>query len=257
MPSAMSPTSTVTTIAVDYEAIERAIRETSRGRWFLACYLERNRSAETKMLLGAIAKLEAAMRDNGHVIEDSNVSESLAAIYEAVGQARSDIAYLPSGDQGQGTTPLPTRRFAFESIPATLAEETQSICDAAASIHSAAYALQAAGVFQGVARQIIERTEAIEQSCLVQEAAINRTARMAALVSDIESELMTMFEDDGEEADYADLPDYPDQQGEISTFPAAPAHFHRRPIPEEVVEEISAALAEESDDSELGGPYGA
>jgi hypothetical protein len=242
----MSP---VTTLTADYDAIERAIRETSRGRWFLACYLERNRSAETKMLIGAISRLESAMRDNGHVIEDARVGESLATIHEAIGQARSDIAHLPGVDQG--ATPLPSLRFAFESIPATLAEETQAICDAASSIHSAAYALQAAGVFQGVARQIIEQAEAIEHACSVQEAALNRAARLSTLVSEIESELMTIFEDD------QDNIACPAHTGQISDFHEAQERYRRRRIPEEVVEEISAALAEESDEHELGGPFGA
>jgi hypothetical protein len=242
----MSP---VTTLTADYDAIERAIRETSRGRWFLACYLERNRSAETKMLIDAISRLESAMRDNGHIIDDSRVGETLTTIYEAIVQARSDIAHLPGVDQG--ATPLPSLRFAFESIPATLAEETQAICDAASSIHSAAYALQAAGVFQGVARQIIEQAEAIEQACSVQEAALNRAARMAALVSEIESELMTIFEDDQDETAC------PAHTGQISDFHEAQERYRRRRIPEEVVEEISAALAEESDEHELGGPFGA
>lgn len=242
----MSP---VTTLTADYDAIERAIRETSRGRWFLACYLERNRSAETKMLINAISRLESAMRDNGHAIEDSRVGESLTTIYEAIGQARSDIAHLPGVDQV--TTPLPSPRFAFESIPVTLAEETQAICDAAASIHSAAYALQAAGVFQGVARQIIEQAEAIEQACSVQEAALNRAARIATLVSEIESELMTIFEDDQDEIAY------PAHTGQISDFHEAQERYRRRRIPEEVVEEISAALAEDADEHGLGGPFGA
>jgi hypothetical protein len=49
----------ITALTSDYDAIERAIRETTRGRWFLNCYLQRNRSAETRVLLDAIARLEA------------------------------------------------------------------------------------------------------------------------------------------------------------------------------------------------------
>jgi|GEM_PF-4733169 len=38
----------------DYDAIESAIMESSRGRWFLSEYARRNRYAETKLLLLAI-----------------------------------------------------------------------------------------------------------------------------------------------------------------------------------------------------------
>jgi hypothetical protein len=50
--------------ASDYEAIEAALLQTSRGRWFLAEYARRNRHADTGMLLGALERLENVVRDN-------------------------------------------------------------------------------------------------------------------------------------------------------------------------------------------------
>lgn len=47
--------------ASDYDAIEAAVMETERGRWFLAEYARRQRAAETQILLDAIQKLEAAI----------------------------------------------------------------------------------------------------------------------------------------------------------------------------------------------------
>ena len=46
----------------DYEAIEGAVMETARGRWFLAEYARRNRHADTTMLLKALDRIEGAMR---------------------------------------------------------------------------------------------------------------------------------------------------------------------------------------------------
>lgn len=239
-----SSTSHITSLTADYDAIERAIRETSRGRWFLACYLERNRSAETKMLLNAIGKLETAMRENGQIMADTGPFEALMTVRDAIDRARDDIAQLPSSDPR--VTSLPVRRFDFESASSTMAAELEEIRDAAASIHSAAYAMHAAGVFQSVARQIVERANAIETACVAQEASLARTSRMAQLVSEIESELMSAFDGDEE------------------TFPC---HFYggssefdhvrsgstdERAIPNELVEEISAALSECTDDDYYG-----
>jgi hypothetical protein len=42
----------------DYEAIEAAVMETARGRWFLTEFARRNRTADTQVLLEAIARLE-------------------------------------------------------------------------------------------------------------------------------------------------------------------------------------------------------
>src|SRR6266571_1406366 len=46
----------------DYDLIEAAVMETGRGRWFLAEYARRNRHSDTMTLLGAIGRLEAAIR---------------------------------------------------------------------------------------------------------------------------------------------------------------------------------------------------
>jgi hypothetical protein len=45
----------------DYEAIEAAVLDTARGRWFLAEFARRNRSADTTLLLAAIERLETLL----------------------------------------------------------------------------------------------------------------------------------------------------------------------------------------------------
>jgi len=45
----------------DYQAIEAAVMETARGRWFLAEYARRHRAADTAAVLEAIARLEAML----------------------------------------------------------------------------------------------------------------------------------------------------------------------------------------------------
>jgi hypothetical protein len=45
----------------DFEAILNAVMETARGRWFLAEYARRNRNADTRVLLDALARLETAL----------------------------------------------------------------------------------------------------------------------------------------------------------------------------------------------------
>ena len=45
----------------DYETIEAAVTETVRGRWFLGEFARRNRTAELRQLLDAMARLESAV----------------------------------------------------------------------------------------------------------------------------------------------------------------------------------------------------
>lgn len=48
--------------AGDYDTIHAAVMETARGRWFLQEYARRNRNADTRVLLAAIERIEAALR---------------------------------------------------------------------------------------------------------------------------------------------------------------------------------------------------
>ncbi len=75
----------------DYEAIREAFVETARGRWFLDEYALRNRNADTRMVLDAVAKIEETLAQQRQAPpppppEDKR-PQMLAAIGSAVGDA--------------------------------------------------------------------------------------------------------------------------------------------------------------------------
>jgi hypothetical protein len=57
----------------DYEAIEAAVVETVRGRWFLAEFARRSRVEETRQMLEAIAKLEQAVHEQQTMPADPSI----------------------------------------------------------------------------------------------------------------------------------------------------------------------------------------
>ena len=88
----------------DYEAISQAFMETSRGRWFLGEYAKRNRNADTRMVLDAVARIEetiAAQNLTSHTLAAQNLAtqqppvpntelaDALAALRQALGDARA------------------------------------------------------------------------------------------------------------------------------------------------------------------------
>jgi hypothetical protein len=80
----------------DYAAISEAFMETSRGRWFLTEYARRNRNADTRMVLDAVARIEAslaAQREESLASQqqaaDTSMAEALAAIRGAVEAAQA------------------------------------------------------------------------------------------------------------------------------------------------------------------------
>lgn len=56
-------------VPADYDDIHAAVMETARGRWFLKEYARRNRSADTTIVLAAIERIEAALRNQAAISE--------------------------------------------------------------------------------------------------------------------------------------------------------------------------------------------
>jgi hypothetical protein len=73
----------------DYDAISEAFMETSRGRWFLGEYAKRNRNADTRMVLDAVARIEESIAAQRQRASESALVEALVAITHAVVEARA------------------------------------------------------------------------------------------------------------------------------------------------------------------------
>jgi hypothetical protein len=72
----------------DYEAIREAFMETSRGRWFLGEYARRNRNADTRMVLDAVARIEEALAaQRQQQLAEEEHAQTLSAIRSAVTEA--------------------------------------------------------------------------------------------------------------------------------------------------------------------------
>jgi hypothetical protein len=76
----------------DYDAIREAFMETARGRWFLGEYAKRNRNADTRMVLDAVARVEENLAAQRQAAPDNGLAEALVAISSAVDEARAAAA---------------------------------------------------------------------------------------------------------------------------------------------------------------------
>ena len=89
----------------DFDAIEAAIMETARGRWFLSEYARRHRHADTLMLLTAINSLGESLKDQaatlpsrrGPYLVDTRLSAALTLAPPANGANGSAAAAPPDG----------------------------------------------------------------------------------------------------------------------------------------------------------------
>lgn len=111
----------------DFEALEAAVMETPRGRWFLGEYARRARAADTQVLLGAIRKLERSMVGLNPAGGSADIVSDIDAVSQALGAAITDIAGLQDGSAGPETS-----RSTSETVPTTrlgrdLAELAQAL----------------------------------------------------------------------------------------------------------------------------------
>ncbi|MGY2847483.1 chemotaxis protein histidine kinase CheA [Bradyrhizobium sp. USDA 4509] len=95
----------------DYAAISAAFMETSRGRWFLGEYAKRNRNADTRMVLDAVARIEESLSAQRQAaaaaIRDEQLAQALAALRGAIEAAQaSAIAALDGISFEQNLAPV-------------------------------------------------------------------------------------------------------------------------------------------------------
>jgi hypothetical protein len=75
----------------DYDAIRDAFMETSRGRWFLNEYARRNRNADTRMVLDAVARIEATIATQTQKsVPASELADALAAIRITIEEGKAN-----------------------------------------------------------------------------------------------------------------------------------------------------------------------
>lgn len=126
----------------DFDAIEAAVMQTERGRWFLAEYGRRNRVADTQLLLAAISRLgqavgEPAAPRSGIAAADP-AAEGWPEVERAFDGARAALAV----DSFDATLPL--SRLFGRMIRVSRGAGTD-ILDAVERVQEAAWNLREAG----------------------------------------------------------------------------------------------------------------
>ncbi|MGN6310937.1 MAG: hypothetical protein ACTHNN_15465 [Xanthobacteraceae bacterium] len=146
----------------DYTAIHDVFMETARGRWFLAEFAKRNRNADTRMVLDAVARIEQSLA--GTKDAPADLIEAFGAIRHVVEEAKQQaIAAL----QGQ---PSATRfATAYRSVRA---------------IREVAWMLRESGSDSGISDGLDAQANTIDRS-LDQLAAIAPADTVEAVFTDL------------------------------------------------------------------------
>jgi hypothetical protein len=85
----------VTLSDAEYDAIEAAVMETERGRWFLREYAKRNRNADTEAVLAALGKVEAAINGDEAGRRMDVIRAGLLDMARSIARTRQEMGLAP------------------------------------------------------------------------------------------------------------------------------------------------------------------
>lgn len=159
----------------DYEAIEAAVMETARGRWFMAEFAKRNRQADTLQLLGAINRIERVVGLGLPAPEpEPDVSEAAALIADL----RIDLERI-SGKAEDRASGLATR---IETAAGTIVRATESM-------QEAAWSLREAGANEALCDMLDQRAAEISAATMIVDGTVQRIDKIADTIAMLDSSL--------------------------------------------------------------------
>jgi chemotaxis protein CheZ len=176
---------------VDYEAIEGAVMETARGRWFLAEYARRNRSADTTMLLKALDRIEGAMRGQKSVEPVERIRFDLVEMSKAISRTKTEIASIKpdAGDHGK----FGEASEELDSVVQATETATSDILACAERIQEMAWTLREQGVESEVCDLLDANATAVYTACSFQDLTGQRTRKVIQVLRYLEERINAMI----------------------------------------------------------------
>jgi hypothetical protein len=224
----------------DYDAICEALTHTARGRWFLEEYAKRNRSADTRLLLTAIERIEAVVCAERNKQAQQGLRTDLLEMAQAITRTRAEVAEIRAE---AASPPESAARHAATPRP----PQAQDVFAAAERIRDVTWAMRGHGFEPATCDQLEELAASILSASALRDPSDHRASKLSEVLQYLERRIDTLLEscaDDGvPAAEPASDPDRREAEpvnGFASPFLTAPVND---PITEPVTEpcELEAA----------------
>lgn len=177
--------------ASQYDAIEDAVRETERGRWFLAEYARRNRNADTEVLLDAIRRIENVVSTTDRPDDVGRFRGDLMEMADAIARTRAEVAALSAPDQGESR--LTVASEALDAIVRATERATSDILSAAEEVQEAAWTLRETGADSEMCDALDRHATQIYTACSFQDLTAQRTSRVVHTLRYLENRIASMI----------------------------------------------------------------
>ncbi len=181
-----------TLTAADFDAIEQAVMETARGRWFLREFAARNRHADTSVLLQAIGRLESAVSGERALEQIDRVRFDLLEMAKSIAGLKHELDSAEHGEAGQ--TRFGDATNALDGIVRTTESATSSILGAAEQVQEIAWSLREQQFDEAVCDRIDKLATEIYTACSFQDVTAQRTQKVVQTLRFLEGRINALVD---------------------------------------------------------------
>jgi chemotaxis regulatin CheY-phosphate phosphatase CheZ len=175
----------------EYNAIEAAVLETARGRWFLAEYARRNRHADTTMLIAALDRIETALRGESSVESVDRFRFDLVEMAKAIARTKAEIAAIKPDVEHHGKFGQATEEL--DSIVQATESATSDILAAAEQIQEIGWTLREQGLEPEVCDLLDAKATEVYTACSFQDLTGQRTRKVIQVMNYLEGRIDAMI----------------------------------------------------------------
>jgi hypothetical protein len=179
---AVSKVSPAPAAQADYDSICTALMHTERGRWFLEEYARRNRTADTKLLLAAIHRIEAVVGAERNKQPQPGFRTDLLEMAKAITRTRAEVAEIRS----DASSPPP------ES--AVSPRQPRDVFAAAERIRDVTWAMRGHGFDPSTCDQLEELAASILSASALRDPTDRRAAKLSEVLQYLEHRIDTLLE---------------------------------------------------------------
>jgi hypothetical protein len=180
----------------DYDSICAALMDTERGRWFLQEFALRNRSADTKLLLAAIERIEAVVCAERNKQAQQGFRTDLLEMAQAITRTRAEVAEIGSDTAARPESARPDG----ESSPVPGPPQPRDVFAAAERIRDVTWAMRGHGFDPSTCDQLEELAASILSASSLRDPTDHRASKLSQVLQYLECRIDTLLEScaDGE-----------------------------------------------------------
>jgi hypothetical protein len=175
----------------DYDAICAALTHTQRGRWFLEEYAKRNRSADTRLLLTAIERIESVVCAERNRQAQQGLRTDLLEMAQAIIRTRAEVAEI----RAEAASPLEAAaRPNDAAAPRPRPPQAQDVFAAAERIRDVTWAMRGHGFDPATCDQLEELAACILSASALRDPSDHRASKLSEVLQYLERRIDTLLE---------------------------------------------------------------